>query len=828
MEDKSYVGYRSDDFFHFGASDVIGEELKYICKRRNQTDQTPSTNGGKTDINYREQYDSLKLTGLALSGGGIRSASFCLGVMQAMAHNHWLEKIDYLSTVSGGGYIGSSLSWLLSQEFDDEMRKDCGLDKINRFGLDRENFPYGTYPMVGADPKTRQESNVDTSQSGEDCNNGVTSNYRGKLLRYLRQHGKYLTPGDGINIMSLAAVILRGSVLSLSFYLGLLLLLFLPLHYLMEIEYSNINSVLWLALCGSCMLVVLIIGYSFSAYSFSLSKAAQEICQKQVNEQLGGQDKDKAHYHWRKLYEKYVGLLLTAILLLLVLGMVPTVYHTLQEWTANASLVSDFEISGSRAVDGGMQITGSISKETIEKDGGAGWADIIGGMSTLLGLLSAVLAFFKTGSRKKGIIPMGLLVSIGTAALCFGLLLLAYHFSTLLLEKQDSFIVYVYLAIPVFLLAGRFTNINYVSIHRYYRDRLMEAFMPDIKKVLCGISETKDGAKEDCGANDKLLCSLIDYGALEGRLNNPAPYHLINCNVVLESSPKPKFRARGGDNFILSPMYCGSNATGWERTGIFMSGRMNLPTAMATSGAAVNPGTGSGGDGVTRQKLLSMLMTLFNISLGYWAPNPYAAKKTGNKGGSGDYEKGIPNFFSPGLRALFSHYQLHEEAEHVQLTDGGHFENLGLYELIRRRARLIIVCDAGADPDYDFSDLSNAIEKVRVDFGALIQLTCEDLKVLVPSAGKACAQRGYLTGDILYPNNSRGRLIYIKTTFFKELSADLYGYKKAHPEFPDQSTGDQFFDEKQFEAYRELGFQTAWDMMKDNVVLNDIKRRRYF
>jgi hypothetical protein len=169
--------------------------------------------------------------------------------------------------------------------------------------------------------------------------------------------------------------------------------------------------------------------------------------------------------------------------------------------------------------------------------------------------------------------------------------------------------------------------------------------------------------------------------------------------------------------------------------------------------------------------------------------------------------------------------RLTENGTFLQLSDGGHFENLGLYELVRRKLKLIIVCDGGADPKFTFSDLANAMEKVRTDFGALIMINNEDLKVLIPEADKdkdgvRCARHGYLMATIKYADNSKGTLIYLTTTFFKGVSADLYGYKLKHPAFPDESTGDQFFDEKQFEAYRELGFQTAWRMMVDNRVVS--------
>ncbi|VAX02265.1 FIG00856979: hypothetical protein [hydrothermal vent metagenome] len=810
----SYIQYDAKDIQYFGAQGVIEKELEYIRRRRGLPEQETSAS------------DELKLTGLALSGGGIRSASFSLGVMQALAHNGWLKNFDYLSTVSGGGYIGASVSWLLSQEHDPDTTDS------KRFGLDRQTFPYGTYPMSGSDPERRRKANTedtqaagldrrifpygtypisgsnpelhrkantdDTQATSLDAAPGLDQIYKGKLLRYLRQGAKYLTPGDGINAMSLVAVILRGALVSLSVYAGLLLVLFLAVAYpLLSHTSAHLglplgpplglpkdadNLALWSGLLLAGLFVVSSLGYAMFTRVWSKSKS-----------ECGREDKKSIAYRWRQIYERGASILLIFTVALLVLGAVPVVYDAL----------------------GAEQ----------------GW---IGALSTLFGALSGVFAFFKTSSGKKGRIPMGLVVTVATAAIWFGLLLLAYHFATKLSEcttGQDIVALIGGTALAIAILSaflGWTTNINYLSIHRYYRDRLMELFMPDIDKVLDGKIATRAAASADKMPIHELLAENDSKG-IEA---NPAPYPLINTNVVLESSNIPKFRGRGGDNFILSPYFCGSNATGWRKSADFMDGRMTLPTAMAISGAAVNPSTGIGGQGVTRQPLLSMLMGLLNIRLGYWAsnPNPNPRKKAGTRPSDKQKSRGVPNFLFPGLCEIFFRSRLNEAGAFVQLTDGGHFENLALYELIRRRTRLIVLCDGGADPDYQFSDFANAVEKVRVDFGTLILCDCEGLQALVPrrktgadTADDAipCAERGYIMCPIIYPDNSQGRLIYLKTSFFEQLSADLYGYKKTHPQFPDEPTSDQFFDEKQFEAYRELGFQTAWRMMQDASICDD-------
>lgn len=776
------VSYQAEDDAYFGAVDVIQEELTHIAKRRQK---------------LHGVYNSDNLACLALSGGGIRSASFCLGVLQALSYRNVLKKIDYLSTVSGGGYIGSSLTWLLSQPWKKKTGEEVNL------GVDQKNFPYGTYPMLGQAPISGEKSS--------EFNKGIAPRHRGSLLRYLRQHGKYLTPGHGINGMSLLGVILRGAILSISIYFSVLVLLmtflllgkaFQPITVLPGISgISSLqtapNILTALGIAGLTFFVVCAPIYSFLAYRQSKRKNKETS---KLDHQEDGVKIDKIEtrsYKMRRRCEIIYNYLLTVSALLIVFGLIPEIHQLL-----SSSGSGDF------------------------------MAGLTGAISTAIGFISSISAYIKTGSNKKGIVPISLLVLVGTIALWFGLLLLAYHCSDVILNNDGKWIIIALLAAYVVFI-GLKANLNYISVHRYYRDRLMETFMPDVPEVL-DPEETPQQATEQ--ADKARLSQMCGYGYKETKDPDSQqqdaskqrksedneqwhplcmPYHIINTNLVLVSSKKAKFKGRGGDNFILSPAYCGSNATGWQKTSQFMDDRMTLPTAMAISGAAVNPSTGVGGDGMTRQPFLSMLMGLLNIRLGYWAPNPCLTKQSK-----------VPNFLLPGFFEMFFRKQLEEKSEFLQLSDGGHFENLGIYELIRRKASIIIACDAAADPTYEFTDLSNALEKIRADFGVLVEIPTHQLEAMVPRRNSEFdktqfARKGFIVADILYPDREPGKLIYMKSTFFRALSADLYGYKQTHREFPDEPTSDQFFDEKQFEAYRELGYQTAWQMMNHNSVRSD-------
>jgi hypothetical protein len=144
--------------------------------------------------------------------------------------------------------------------------------------------------------------------------------------------------------------------------------------------------------------------------------------------------------------------------------------------------------------------------------------------------------------------------------------------------------------------------------------------------------------------------------------------------------------------------------------------------------------------------------------------------------------------------------------KYVYLSDGGHFENLGVYELVRRGCRFILCVDAGADPDRDFADLGNATQKCRADFGVDIQIVTSDLQ---PDAGHL-SSRSCAVGRILYPDGSPpGTLLYLKPSLTGGEPTDVAHYARAHSSFPHEPTADQYFDEAQFESYRRLGETVA-------------------
>ncbi|UZW60644.1 hypothetical protein [Lysobacter enzymogenes] len=207
---------------------------------------------------------------------------------------------------------------------------------------------------------------------------------------------------------------------------------------------------------------------------------------------------------------------------------------------------------------------------------------------------------------------------------------------------------------------------------------------------------------------------------------------------------------------------------------------------MSVSGAAVSPNMGH-----HSSPAVSVLLTLFNARLGWWVENRNAERHAANFAGLNLLSELVSN--------------MHENGKYAYITDGGHFENLGIYELVRRRCRFILAVDATADPERRFSDLANAVHKCRVDFGAEIDIDTNLMNALCPTTGHS--RRCAALGKITYRDGEQGVLLYLKPSLLGDRSADIRNYAKSNPRLPHQPTSDQFFDETQFECYRQLGFQ---------------------
>jgi hypothetical protein len=312
------------------------------------------------------------------------------------------------------------------------------------------------------------------------------------------------------------------------------------------------------------------------------------------------------------------------------------------------------------------------------------------------------------------------------------------------------------------------------------------------------------------GNSDKIRKDFADY--LRCERTDSVPLHIVNMTLNLVSGEKLAWRDRKAASFSVTSLHAGNRWLGYRDATEYGGPRgISLGTAMAISGAAVSPNRG-----YSSSPIITFLLTLFNARLGWWLGNP------GAKGHETYRERGPKNTLKTLVAEALGN--TNDENEYVFLSDGGHFDNLGLYEAVLRRARRIIVCDATADGKYAFGDLANAVRKIRIDLG--IPIHFETMYIGPTEArdnvGKYCALGGILyscidapPGDYGYRPGIDGNLIYIKPAVYGDCPTDVSNYKKENSGFPHESTADQFFSETQFESYRALGSHVIDEICQD-------------
>ena len=282
------------------------------------------------------------------------------------------------------------------------------------------------------------------------------------------------------------------------------------------------------------------------------------------------------------------------------------------------------------------------------------------------------------------------------------------------------------------------------------------------------------------------------------------PFHVVNTTLNLVAGKDLAWQERKADSFTISPLHSGNRRLGYRPSHSFGGpGGITLGTAVAISGAAASPNMG-----YNSSPALSFLLTLFNVRLGWWLGNPGEA-------GERTYTLRNPKV---SLRPLIAELTGSTDENHpyVYLSDGGHFENLALYEMVLRRCHLIVLSDAGADLSFGFNDLGNAVRKIRIDLG--ISITFETMDIFprspeTPANAKYCAVGEIHYDDVDGAGAQRGTLLYIKPAiYFDKESRDIYNYARQNPDFPHETTADQFFSESQFESYRALGETTIRDI----------------
>lgn len=859
--------------------------------------------------------DSDDLFGLAFSGGGIRSATFNLGVLQGLSRAGLLKRVDYLSTVSGGGYIGSWLSAWIWRE------KGKVADVEQALGNLSDSERHET-PPVGW---LRRYSNYLTAKVGlfsADTLTAVATYLRNLLLNQLELvallgvvlvlplmltwmlHNvrvEWLWAGIGVLTFTVAMMFInlnlyhrdvgpKDGVQAYQTRRAIILLILLPLavsgatfgfavaemdavslsvflfHYappafaftiflqlvtwlLHKWRTAESVAVAFVSVAASAR--GLVSGpeptkpseYRYSAFdlariAFGLGVAVvvglaglwlfRDMLPSGIGQDSGTPSDPSAIWHV-SVWALPAALFSFGVSTVFFLGIVGRVFsEEVREWWSRLGglvlglLVAWIAVTATAVY--GPYLVGQLG----------GWIDSMGVawvLSTVAGILAGRSRFSSGAGKDKGaaatdakpwvdwiakaapyIFILGLLLLVATA-LHAGLLLIAkdipiaqsiaeiqWHYSfgsyassanALNDAEGGKALLIAFAALGAIVLLFSLTlDVNVFSFHMFYRNRL----------VRCYLGASNDNAKARkphpfTGFDPTDSPMMTD-------LASQRPYHIVNTALNLTRASNLAWQERKAASFAITPLFCGydldpgmrSGSGRYQSTASYLSaarGWLPLGTALTISGAAASPNMGYHTSSAT-----ALLLTVFNVRLGWWMQNTRSREDWGRKG---------PRF---GIQwMLYELFALaHEERRFVYLSDGGHFENLGIYELAKRRCRFIVAVDSGCDKNFTFEDLGNAVRKCQVDLGVRIEI---DPRAIVPDPATKRSLFHCAVGEIHYPARSgekqTGLLLYIKPSLTGNEPADVTEYAATHPDFPHQTTADQWFNESQFESYRNLG-----------------------
>ncbi|MDE3749574.1 patatin-like phospholipase family protein [Methylobacterium radiotolerans] len=386
-----------------------------------------------------------------------------------------------------------------------------------------------------------------------------------------------------------------------------------------------------------------------------------------------------------------------------------------------------------------------------------GWVPLATASIVLVSALVIAVALITAFARLKN-------VTVAVATVIFALVMENVLYAVLL-GMPLGWRVFAFVACALIGAASiTFIDVNLTSLHRYYRAKLAAAFLV-----------TPDG-------QSSAPVKLSDINT------SRTPFPILNCAVNVPGSGSPSVRGRLSEVFSFTPVAAGSKLLGydptheWER----VNPDLDLATAMALSGAAVSPQMGLG-----TTRLAGFWLTLLNIRLGAWLKRPH--------------KQGCAR---PRLLYLLHEFAstASEKLPFAHVSDGGHIENLGVYELLRRRCRYIVAVDGENDPSMTFHALTNLQRLAYIDFGIVLDIDLDDLRL-----GEGGLSRSHFRFcRIRYPGPADGEeeigyLVYLKLSLTGNEGEFIRRYRHDEPEFPHHPTADQFFTEPQFEAYRALG-----------------------
>jgi len=382
----------------------------------------------------------------------------------------------------------------------------------------------------------------------------------------------------------------------------------------------------------------------------------------------------------------------------------------------------------------------------------------------------------------------------------------------------------LWLIVVVGLLAARVVPAWSWSLGAYYRSRLRWAFRDDDPDAGSLIGDGPAGERANARA---------------GRLYGEKA-ELVLCTAANVLGPDRAPTGRRAISLTASRSWVGAPELGWLPTERYLGAlsrgnqdSVSIESLMALSGAAVSPAMGKQSLGPK-----GSVLAILNVRLGRWIPHPGAVKQIVDGTSCVKRWRHRPGW-TYFIREVVRRYR--HEAHYVYVTDGGHWENLGLVEALRRGCNHIVAISAAGDGAFSHATLAEAVELARTDLGIEIEMgevwrmrssVAEKPAERLPSGRQYLLQDGdqpslgvvsefgFTSGTFrrraVDPPHDTGTILLIEATMVDELPIDVHAYAESHHEFPDVSTGDQFFINRDFESYRMLGRVLAEDALESH------------
>ncbi|MCY1081955.1 hypothetical protein [Archangium lansingense] len=767
---------------------IVLEYEKNFLKKKSTGEKSPPGDGRQppADGPGGIPQPPRALCGLALSGGGMRSATFNLGLLQGLHQLNLLGMFDYLATVSGGGYIGGF--WTAWRHY------------------------HGQKPAPGDPGRERLFPEEEQRSRGTHL----------AEVRHLREFSNFLSPRLGLlspdtgRMMTSVLSAIIPALLAALAIIVLALLCWYALACLLVPEWrtGQPRPPLQFILSGAVMLLVT---YAWLNFCERLLLAQEERVKRVRGQETPGPTPAQSgarHYltaslttsvvvlgvwvwllydmSWYMGAWRYVfapALAWVATVGVLVLRRWSLSRRRTQQWQHQKERASDRIISrllilaALWSVFSAFWVIGQFIGYHPDYQAllRTGWVGSILALATLFAKMQQL--FGRQASKPVKPTRKSKVKELLPQLLAYAILILLALGMVRLLQRTEAkglgwLLVSALVAAAITVFTLLFFEPNNVGLHAFYRSRIARTFIGAAHGMAQGQSEPHE--KDDLPLNE------LKYQS--------GPFHLICCAANDLTPEDPMLNLyRGATSAVLSCLgfSVGGDGRRWEEMG---KGALvpTLASAITASGAALNSHMGS--MSMRMGPAVTFLMTAFNLRLGMWCHHPTRARSP---------EKKHIWVGEPFYAELFGRSRA--QSEHVLLSDGGHFENLALYELVRRRCQFILVADCGMDTNAEFNDLANAVRRVREDFKVELRI---DLSALRPGAD-GMSRQTIVAGDIEYPDGNTGVLLLIKPSLLGNEPPDITHYKARNAAFPHESTGDQFYDEAQWEAYRRLGEHAA-------------------